>query len=193
MIRMTLAAALLALPTAALGQPATAAATDQSPPNLAEPAAVLLPRDTPIELMAVAEVRTDRVVPGARFRLRVHKPVMIDGRVVVPAGTPAFGRVIAAEKAGNVGKSGKMTAELLHVALGDLEIPIEGEHSARGRGSGSVAVAMLAGGLMGLFHRGNNAKIKAGELITGFVAEDMALDLTGPTPRRAAAPAPERP
>ena len=37
-----------------------------------------------------------------------------------------------------------------------------------------------------LFHRGNNAKIKAGEILAGFVSKDVALDLSGATPKLAA-------
>ena len=42
--------------------------------------------------------------------------------------------------------------------------------------------AIVLSGLVGLFHRGNNAKIKAGEIITGFVAEDVMLPAPAHTP-----------
>lgn len=146
---------------------------------------VLIPRDTPVELMATAEVSTATARPGMRFKLRVNRPVMIDGRIVIPVGTPAYGEVLDANDAGGLGKSGQLSARLTHVQFGDAVLPLEGETSSSGRGAGSPAVAVAFGGLIGLFHRGNNAKIKAGEIVAAFVAEDVALDLSGATPRRA--------
>jgi hypothetical protein len=145
---------------------------------------VLVPRDTPVELMATTEVSTATARPGMRVRLRVNRPVVVGGRMVIPVGTPAYGEVLEATDAGGLGKSGQMRARLTHLQLGEARIPLDGETSSMGRGAGSPAVAVAFGGVLGLFHRGNNAKIKAGELIAGFVAEDVTLELSGAVPRR---------
>lgn len=166
----------------------------QTPPGLplapsssaAPQVTVLVPQDTPIELMAPTEVSTATATAGTLFRLRVNKAVVIDGRTVIPVGTLAFGKVLAAIDSGGLGRSGQMSAKLMHVQLGDAEIPVEGETSAKGQGAGSAGVAVLFGGVVGLFHRGNNAKIKAGEILSGFVARDTLIDLSGPKPRIAA-------
>lgn len=73
-----------------------------------------------------------------------------------------------------------MTAKLLSIRLGSTEIPLEGDMSAKGTGAGSAGVAVLFTGVVGLFHRGNNAKIKAGELLVGYVAHDVTLPNGGP-------------
>jgi hypothetical protein len=159
-----LAAAQLTLPSSRT----TPASTQQS---------VMLAEDTPVELMATAEVSTADSAPGKLFKLRVNKPIFLDGRVVVPVGTPAFGQVVSAVDAGGLGKSGRMTARLLNMRVGDAEIPLTGEMSAKGTGAGSAGVAVLFTGAMGLFHRGNNAKIKAGEILMGYVAHDVSLNL----------------
>lgn len=160
-----------------------------APTLLAQPPArstiLTLAQDTPIELMATAEVNTDDAKPGTIFKLRVNKAVEQEGRIVVPVGAPAFGQVITATDAGGLGKSGRMTARLLHLRLGDAEVPLEGQTSAKGASAGSAGVAFLFSGVMGLFHRGNNAKIKAGEILSGYVARDVALDLSGPITRGA--------
>ncbi|MGF7149117.1 hypothetical protein FHS96_002759 [Sphingomonas zeicaulis] len=151
--------------------------------------ALLMRRDTPVVLMAVSEVSTADAKPGARFRLRVNEPIVIDGKTVVPVGTPAFGVVMSATDSGGLGKSGRMSAKLLHIQLGNAEIPLEGEMSAKGTGAGSAGMAVLFTGVAGLFHRGNNAKIKAGELLSGFVAEDVWLDTVAAPIVRVSAPA----
>ncbi len=163
-----------------------------SVPASASPAAassslIVLPRDTPVELMAPAEVSTATATAGQIFKLRVNKAVTVGGNVIIPVGTPAFGQVTSARDSGGLGKSGRMSAKLLHIQLGDMAIPLEGEMSAKGTGAGSAGVAILFTGWAGFFHRGNNAKIKAGEILAGFVGEDVALDLSGAAPRRLAA------
>jgi hypothetical protein len=174
-----------------LGAQAQVVAPQQEMPVVApamvqtEVPTVVLKGDTPVELIAPAEVSTATAKPGTVFKLQVNRAIEIDGRKIIPVGTPAFGEVTAAKDSGGLGKSGKMTARLLRIQLGDAEIPIEGELSAKGTGAGSAGVAVLLTGVAGLFHRGNNAKIKAGEILTGFVAEDVVLEMS-PRPRRVA-------
>jgi len=153
----------------------------------AEQAPVLIRRDTPVVLMAISEVSTATAAAGTRIKLRVQQPLSVDGRIIVPVGTPAFGTVVAAEDSGGLGKSGRMTARLQHIRLGDAEIPLDGDVSAKGTGAGSAGVAVIFTGVVGLFHRGNNAKIKAGEILSAFVSEDVLLDLTS-TPIKRVAP-----
>ncbi len=171
-------------------QDVPAAATTPVPVAAATPAPMLvaLPRDTPVELIATREVSTADAKPGTPIKLQVRRPVLIGDRAVIPAGTPAWGEVVTATDAGGLGKSGKMTARLKHIQLGEVAIPIDGEISSKGR-TGSVAGAVLTGGLVGLFHRGNNAKIKAGEIVSSFVAEDIVLDFSGTAVRRVPADA----
>lgn len=154
----------------------------------AAPASVLvtLPRDTPVELIATREVSTADAKPGTPIKLQVKSAVVMGGRTVIPAGTPAWGEVVTATDAGGLGKSGKMTGRLKHILLGEVEIPLDGDISSKGR-TGSVAGAVIGAGLMGLFHRGNNAKIKAGEVVSAFIAEDVVLDFSAPAVRRAPA------
>jgi hypothetical protein len=168
---------LLAGQTQTIATPTVASV--ESPPIAAT---LVLPRDTPVELMAMREVSTDKAEPGTPIKLRINKPVLIEGRPIIPAGTPAFGEVIAARDAGGLGKSGTMAARLTHIQFGDTRIPLDGNVSAKGTGAGSTGAAIVLSGLVGLFHRGNNAKIKAGEIIAGFVAEDVTLPPPAVTP-----------
>jgi hypothetical protein len=150
------------------------------------PITALLTHDTPVELMAITEVSTATARPGTVVRLRVNKPIDLPGHGVIPVGTPAFGEVVTAKDAGGLGKSGTMTARLVRIQFGDAVIPLDGDLSAKGRGSGSAATAIVFVGVMGLFHRGNNAKIKAGEIVSAFVSEDVTLDLSAPIARNVA-------
>ena len=140
------------------------------------PAPMVIPRDTPVRLMVLNEVSTKDHEPGHRFRLRVHEAVVVDGRELVPVGATAWGVLTDAEKSGNVGKRGKLEATLSHIDLDGREIPLEGGTSADGAsGKGETILGVLAMGPLGLFAKGNNAKIKAGEMMTAFVSEDVVL------------------
>lgn len=143
---------------------------------------LLLRRDTPIHFMVINEVTTKTHRAGHRFKLRVDKPVVIDGIVVIAVGATAWGEVTAATGSGNVGKSGKLEAKLLYVESQGLQIPITGNNAAKGAGGGGeTALGVLALGPLGLFAKGNNAKIKAGELMTGFVDQDVEIPRAAPT------------
>lgn len=141
-------------------------------------------RDTPIDLIATKEINSSETKPGDLFTLAVNTPVAIDGTTVIPFMTKATGEVTVAAKAGGLGRNGTMAAHLLYVTLGDARIPISGEVSNNGGGGGSAAMAVVFAGLMGLFHRGNDGKIKAGQRVAAFVAEDVVLDMSATPIRR---------
>lgn len=139
---------------------------------------IVIPKDTPVHLMTLTEVTTKTDMAGTKFKLRVNEDVVIDGSAVIPKGTLAWGEVTSAESSGNLGKSGRLTARLLYIELYGQRIPIEGDTSAKGKsGTAETVVAVLGLGLLGLFAKGNNAKIKAGEKSTAFVANDFTLKL----------------
>ena len=148
----------------------------QSTPQL------ILKRDTPIHFMVISEVTTKTHMAGHRFRLRVNKPVVVDGVTVLPVGAIAWGEVMQAKSSGNVGKSGSLEARLVYVENNGFRIPVTGNNSAKGAsGGGETALGILALGPLGLFAKGNNAKIKAGELMTGFVEQDTEIPRPLPT------------
>lgn len=165
--------------TPAEQQPITAeAGATAVEPVTASPAVIplVLRRDTPVHFMVVSEVTTKTHLAGHRFKLRVDKPVLIDGLIVIPVGANAWGEVLEAKKSGNVGKSGTLEARLLYIEVGGIQVPVSGTNSAKGAsGGGETALGILALGPLGLFAKGNNAKIKAGELMTGFIEQDTEL------------------
>lgn len=188
MAALWLVSAAQGAPTEGPAQAAEAVAT--ATPTAAEPTATVAPppapalllrRDTPIHFMVVNEVTTKTHTPGHRFKLRVDKPVVIDGATIIPVGATAWGEVLAATKSGNVGKGGSLEARLLYVESNGVRIPVSGTNNAKGASAGGeTALGILALGPLGLFAKGNNAKIKAGELMTGFVEQDTEIPRATP-------------
>lgn len=173
----TLALCLCATATFAQQDITAATATESSPPAQLN-APIIIRRDTPLELLATREVSTADAMAGSRFKLRLNKPVIVDNATIIPVGAWAHGEVISASDAGRLGRSGKLTARLLYLEYNAVQIPIDGSISAEGGGGSSIGAAVILSGLAGLFYRGNNAKIKAGEIVNAFVAKDTSLNST---------------
>ena len=189
-LALSLALVAVPLPVAAQTAPgptesSAPAATTGTPAPVSS--LVVIKRDTPIELIATKEVSTATVAAGSRFTLSVNKPLVLENRTVIPWGTRAIGEVTTASSSGGLGVTGKMTARLLYLQLGDAQIKLQGDVTEKGQGAGSAGVAILLSGWAGIFHRGNNAKIKAGEIVTAFVDEDVTLDVSGSAVKRVGA------
>ena len=179
--RIVAAWVLGALAGPAAAQADAPTANPVPPPSAPTVAPQVLARDTPVHLMVLNEVTTKTHPAGHRFALRVDQPVMLGERIVIPVGARAWGEVTRADSSGNVGKPGSLNAHLLYVEVDDRQLPITGETAARGKGGGAeTVIGVLALGPLGLFAKGNNAKIKAGERMTAFTASDFML--ASPTP-----------
>jgi hypothetical protein len=192
-IRAVLLATIMTVPTTNLlaafdptvePAPATADATPAEPSVNAQSSVttgavdVVIPRDTPVHLMVVKEVSTKTHQAGHLFPLRVDKAVVINGKTIIPIGAKAWGEVLSAESSGMAGKSGKLSARLLYVEVGNARVVIDGERAATGKsGTAETIMGVIGLGVFGLFARGNNAKLKAGEMFTAFTKEDTAVRL----------------
>jgi hypothetical protein len=173
---LLLLAAPGASPAAAQQEPVRATIAAPAKPADKEDA-ILVQQDTPIRLMVLHEVSTRSAQAGDRFVLRVDEPVIVEGVTVIPVGAKAWGEVLAAQKSGHVGKAGKISARLLSVEVGGQQIPISGENKSAGEsGVNQVALGALGLGPFALFARGNNAKLKAGDIFSAYFDADMLFD-----------------
>jgi hypothetical protein len=189
-----LAAALAAAGVQPQAQPAPAVPAEPVPAPEAAPIAeavsvpapapkLVLPKGTMIRLMVTKEVNSRDNHAGDRFALRVDEDVKADGLTLIPIGAKAWGEVTAAQGTGGAGKSGKIGARLLYVEAAGQRIDLDGERQSAGSGgTGQVVGAVVAFGIFGLFAKGNNASIKAGEIINGYTLSDAAFDPPAPKP-----------
>lgn len=142
------------------------------------PAKLVLPKGTMVRLMVLKEVNSRDHKAGHKFVLRVDEEVKVGAATVIPIGAKAWGEVTDAKGTGGAGKSGKLNARLLHVEDGDRQIPIDGERQSAGSGgTGQVVGGVVAFGIFGLLMKGNNATLKAGEILNGYTREDASFDL----------------
>ena len=96
---------------------------------------------------------------------------------MLPEGTTAFGEVLTSEASKAALQKGKLSARLTHIDVSGQRIEISGDLSAVGKGGKSDdAVKLILVPFYAPFAPGNNAKFKAGEIVSGVVARDHMVD-----------------
>jgi len=129
---------------------------------------------TTVQLMVINEVTTKTAKVGDRFVVEVETPLSADGVVLIPKGTMGYGEVVTTSRNGIAGRSGKLTTKLLYLELAGVRIALVGTPANAGRGGNAqIAIATLGLTPYGLFAPGNNAKLKAGDVVTAALAADF--------------------
>ncbi len=153
------------------------------------PAGSVLRIGTQIPVRTRTELTTQKKAlrVGQRFEVETAEPVMLDGHVVIPVGTPGVGEVTSVRNKGMWGKSGHFDVRLLSLRVGDRQIRISGIADDKGKagGGGAAAVSALVFLPAGFFMTGTSARLPAGTIITASLDEDVPVAFAGNT-----APAP---
>jgi hypothetical protein len=110
-IAATMASSILAQPTATFVSPAPALIQQPITSN----AILRVGTEVPVRLLEELTTKGKKLRVGHRFRLETSEPVMVQGVVVVPVGSPAVGEITDVRNKGMWGKSGHLGARLLYV------------------------------------------------------------------------------
>jgi len=206
MKKLILTATLAAFATSgAYAQDTVAGAAPAAAPAVAQPAPVapvaapattnaVLRAGTPVSLSLMEEITTKKKAAkvGQRFMLEVAAPVEVNGVVVIPAGTPAWGELVRVRNKGMWGKSGKLDAKLLFLRVNGRQIRLTGSFDDKGvTGTAAVVGAIALVPIAGFFMTGTSAVLPKGGVVGGFIDEDIELAIanTKPAPLAVAAPA----
>jgi hypothetical protein len=187
------ACALLLASSSAFAQVAPASAT--SPIAAPTTTNAVLRVGTPVPLRLSEELTTKgkKLRVGQRFRMETSEPVMVQGAVVIPVGSPAVGEITDVRNKGMWGKSGHLAGRVLYVTVNGRQIRMSGAFDDKGvaGGIGAVAMSAIVFAPAGFFMTGTSAKVPVGAAIKGFVDEDVQLSLAAaaPAPMTVAAPA----
>ncbi|SCW76073.1 hypothetical protein SAMN02927924_02658 [Sphingobium faniae] len=133
---------------------------------------------TEIQLKMEEQLTTEgkKLRVGQHFRLSVIEPVAVGGQIVIPVGSPAMGEVTEVRNKGMWGKSGHLTASLLHVSVNGRQIRLSGTFDDKGvTGTAGVVAAVAFVPVVGFFTTGTSARIAAGSQVKGFIGEDVPL------------------
>jgi hypothetical protein len=153
-------------------------------PAMADPAPgfARLAAATPIELEIAEPLSSKTSKIDAMFAIRVLSPVLIDGRIVIPAGTPGQGQVVHAAKATGLGKAGELILAARFIDCAGTHIALRGFRlDGAGRDhSGKLIAATAVGGVLAIplmFVSGGQSIVPAGAHATAKLAAavDVAL------------------
>lgn len=177
-------AAISLLAPQTLAQVVEPAAAPQAIAPVATTNAVLR-AGTPVQLRLMEEITTQKKAArvGQRFMLEIAAPVEVNGVIVIPAGTPAWGEITEVRNKGMWGKSGKLTARLLYLRVNGRQIRLTGSFDDKGvTGTAGVVGAIAVVPVVGFFVTGTSAVFPKGGEVGGFIDEDVQLAIANTEP-----------
>lgn len=146
--------------------------------------------EVPLKLSEELTTKGKKLKTGYRFHLEVSENVLVDGHVVIPAGTPAFGEVTDVRNKGMWGKSGHLNARVLYALVNGRQIRLTGNFDDKGvTGTAGVVGAVALLPVAGFFTTGTSAKLPIGTPVKGFVDEDVPLAFASSAPAPMEVPA----
>lgn len=148
------------------------------------PATLTLAKLTPvvIEILEPLGSKTSKSLDS--FSIRLAEPIVVEGAVVLPAGSEGQGEVVHAKKAGGMGAAGELVLAARWLDVGGAQMRlrsmelIEREQGKDRTGTvNAINVASAASplpiGLIGYFIGGGNIDIPAGTLASAKLAADF--------------------
>lgn len=131
---------------------------------------------TPLELMVLSEVSSARAKPGDPVRLRLEKPVLLNGVIIMPIGKTAQGVVDATADSKSLLQAGNVSVHLRTIDTAGQKVTIRGDLARRGKGgkNDDTVKAVLAPWYT-LLAPGNSGKLKAGEIVAAAIEGDYVV------------------
>ncbi|QNA82772.1 hypothetical protein G4G27_01165 [Sphingomonas sp. So64.6b] len=126
----------------------------------------LIPPDTAIEIEVVDAVQSRTAKIGDKFTIRLSAPLVIDGKALLPVGTPGIGEVIHATHVRFMtNKPGELIVAARYLNLKDARLPLRGLRINRAGINGYVYSSVA-----GPIAIANNTDIPAGSTAVAKVA-----------------------
>lgn len=140
------------------------------------PAVLRTGTEVPLKMSEELTTKKKAVRVGQRFHMAVSEDVKVNGRVVIPVGSPAMGEVTSVRNKGMWGKSGHLGAQVLYVEVNGRQIKLNGTFDDKGvTGTAGVVAAVVLVPVVGFFTTGTSAVLPLGAQVKSFVAEDVPL------------------
>lgn len=168
--------------------PAVAAPADAV--SLPGTGATVIPPLTPIEISIDAALGSKISKSGDLFPILLNAPIIVDGKVLVPAGSRGMGEVVHAKKAGGSGAPGELVLAARYLVVGDRQIRLRSlNYEAVGQDKIGLASAVTMGaGPFGLLLKGGEKVVPQGTVAHAKTAEAFVVD---PEPLGQSATSPE--
>ena len=131
----------------------------------------LIASGTEIKIRTLNKVLTRKIKDGDEIKFETNENVNIGNKLLIPRGTPVFGKVKDVERGKALGKEGKLEIAFDYVQLSDgTKIKISSSKSFKGKNNAtSAVVGAVFLSPFWLLTTGSNANIKEGEIFSVFV------------------------
>jgi hypothetical protein len=117
------------------------------PRNLHATTTVLIPSGTTLHVRTTQPVDIYSSQVGLRLRAVVDDPVLVDGHVVVPRGTPATLEVVRVERSSNMQGRDRLTFKVRSIHLDGRTFPVTTSYvEVKGPSEGKRATRKILGG-----------------------------------------------
>ncbi len=143
-----------------------------------------IPAGTMIPVRLLQTLSSGTTNAGDSFRIEVLEDIIVDGAVVIPAGSPGSGKVTLAVPARSMGRAGELRVSLDFVHTYDnIPVPVEANEQTAARdtelmGKSFVAYVFLGPvGLLTLLEKGQNITIPADSQF--YVMVRMPINVMG--------------
>jgi hypothetical protein len=113
----------------------------------ARAASLTIPAGTTVTVRLADTIGTDRSHPGETFRAKVDAPVLVNGRVAVPQGAEAIGRITSVNQPGRFRGRPVLLVELTALNFNGQSIPLlTSSHQEAGNSRGKQTALYTGGG-----------------------------------------------
>lgn len=143
------------------------------------PLDVTIPDGTEFIALLDEELSSGSATEGDPVNFKVKDDVKVDGKTVIARDTLVKGTIANAEKAGRMGKGGKLGIRVESTtAVDGQKVRLRATKGGEGGDKvGTVIALSVFFGLFGLLKRGKNAKIKKGTEIKVYTDEAKVVKL----------------
>lgn len=177
-------AAALALAQNGIAAPAPPGG-DPAPATTAPSACCTVASRTLLEIEILDTLNSKDNRNGQSFNFRLAAPLTIDGRVLIPAGTPGVGEVVHAARARAMGKAGELILAARYLDLNGTRVPLRTLRFGREQGrdnSGTVntigmvsAATVPVASMVAFLISGGEVRVPAGTRATAQIATELVL------------------
>ena len=191
---MTRTAPLIAAFLIVLAVPGEAALAQQPTRTAAARRCCRVPAGTVMMVELAEPVSTKTHKTGDTFAIRLAEPVVVQGQVVLQAGTMGVGEVTDASRSGFGGKGGKLVLSVRSLkGPGGSDLPLKGlqlagvgkGHAGAATALGAAGIAFLPLGVVGIALHGGDVTIPAGTQATAKLSSAATLRSLGKAPKGA--------
>ena len=143
----------------------------------------LAPAGSPVAVRLTDKITASKVEAGDEFAIALAAPLIVDGQVVLPTGTPGVGRVVQASGPGLGGKAAKLVVSADYLTVRGGRVPLQGmQLTGTGKDQSLTAdLASLGGwisaplGFVGFAVTGGDIEIPAGTAAAAKLAKTVSL------------------